>query len=286
MASAFETRCSSFEEFQELLEASPDLQSEMEGFEHALLMPTQFNVAGQCAVCEAAVAFGVDFQWSFASRNGQPVPNWRESLACPKCHLNNRMRASAAYLLANSGPDDAVFLTEMLTPLFTTFERRRPYAIGSEFLGPGTPSGTINEQGVRHEDVARLSFADGSLGLIGTFDVLEHVPAYTEAMSEFFRCLWPGGMLVATVPFDLFAPMTVTRAKVDADGNVTHFLEPEIHGNPIDPAGSLCYYNHGWEFVDRLRDAGFVDAGVTLYWNPDLGYLGSFQSLITGRKPV
>ena len=134
--------------------------------------------------------------------------------------------------------------------------------------------------------MARLSFADGSLGLIGTFDVLEHVPAYTEAMSEFFRCLWPGGTLVATVPFDLFAPMTVTRAKVDADGNVTHFLEPEIHGNPIDPAGSLCYYNHGWEFVDRLREAGFVDAGVTLYWNPDLGYLGSFQSLITGRKPV
>lgn len=134
--------------------------------------------------------------------------------------------------------------------------------------------------------MARLSFADGSLGRIGTFDVLEHVPAYTEAMSEFFRCLRPGGMLVATVPFDLFAPRTVTRATVDADGNVTHFLEPEIHGNPIDPAGSLCYYNHGWEFVDHLREAGFVDAGVTLYWNPELGYLGSFQSLITGRKPV
>ena len=68
----------------------------------------------------------------------------------------------------------------------------------------GDTGGTINEQGVRHEDVPRLSFADGSLGLIGTFDVLEHVPAYTEAMSEFFRCLRPGGMLVATVPFDLF----------------------------------------------------------------------------------
>jgi len=27
----------------------------------------QFDVADQCAACEAAVAFGVDFQWSFAS---------------------------------------------------------------------------------------------------------------------------------------------------------------------------------------------------------------------------
>ena len=286
MASAFETRCSSIEEFQELLEVSPDLQSEMEGFEHALLTPMQFNVAGQCAVCDAAVAFGVDFEWSFASRNGQQVPNWRESLSCPNCHLNNRMRASAAYLLANSGPDDVVFLTEMLTPLFATLERRRPYVIGSEFLRAGDTEWDHQRAGRPARGRGATLLADGSLGLIGTFDVLEHVPAYTEAMSEFFRCLWPGGTLVATVPFDLFAPMTVTRAKVDADGNVTHFLEPEIHGNPIDPAGSLCYYNHGWEFVDRLREAGFVDAGVTLYWNPDLGYLGSFQSLITARKPV
>src|ERR1700722_5258859 len=104
MASAFETRCSSIEEFQELLEVSPELQSEMEGFEHALLMPLQFDVAGQCAVCEAAVALGVD--------NGQPVPSLRESRSCPKCHLNHRMRASAAYMLAHSGPDDVVFLTE------------------------------------------------------------------------------------------------------------------------------------------------------------------------------
>jgi len=67
MASAFKTRCSSIEESQGLLEVSPELQCDMESFEHALLMPVQFDVADQCAACEAAVAFGVDFQWSFAS---------------------------------------------------------------------------------------------------------------------------------------------------------------------------------------------------------------------------
>ena len=35
-----------------------------------------------------------------------------------------------------------------------------------------------NRDGVRHEDATALTFADNSLDVIATFEVLEHVPDY------------------------------------------------------------------------------------------------------------
>jgi hypothetical protein len=36
--------------------------------------------------------------------------------------------------------------------------------------------------------------------------------------------------------------------------------------------------------VDTLSEAGFEDAGLSMFWNPRLGYLGSYQFVITARK--
>jgi SAM-dependent methyltransferase len=137
---------------------------------------------------------------------------------------------------------------------------------------------------VRHEDVTCLTFPDGAFDVIGTFDVLEHVPNYRQALAEFFRCLRPGGTLLITVPFDIWSAATVTRATVDASGTITHFLPPEIHGDPLDQGGALCFYNFGWDFVDALTAAGFEDAGLSLFWDSQLGYLGGYQFIITAHK--
>jgi hypothetical protein len=36
--------------------------------------------------------------------------------------------------------------------------------------------------------------------------------------------------------------------------------------------------------VNALTDAGFKDAGLSLFWNPKLGYLGGYQEIITADK--
>jgi len=43
------------------------------------------------------------------------------------------------------------------------------------------------------------------------------------------------------------------------DGAVDHLVPPSYHGNPMDPNGSLAFFDYGWELLDWVRDAGFRD---------------------------
>ncbi|MCA9320317.1 MAG: class I SAM-dependent methyltransferase [Planctomycetes bacterium] len=45
-----------------------------------------------------------------------------------------------------------------------------------------------------------LPFADESFGLVGAFDVIEHIPEDTETMAECHRVLAPGGFLIVSGP--------------------------------------------------------------------------------------
>ena len=37
------------------------------------------------------------------------------------------------------------------------------------------------------------------------------------------------------------------------DGQLTHLLEPEYHGNPVDSeGGSSCFRYYGWRVLGRL----------------------------------
>jgi SAM-dependent methyltransferase len=259
----------------------------MAEFEAGLLGAESFGVAGYCVACDSDSTFLVDYQYCFVEPNGHRIPNWRERLVCARCGLNNRLRAAAGFLLAASTSKTPIYLTEQVTPLFRLMVSKREGTIGSEYVRDGTAPGALNGAGVRNEDVTRLSFPDSSFGVIGTFDVLEHVPEYRKALSEFSRCPRPGGTLIVTVPYLLGSSGTITRATVDASGAVTHLLPPEIHGDPLDPdGGALCFYHFGWDFMDALTGAGFAEAGLSLFWDERLGYLGGYQFAITARKPA
>ena len=57
-------------------------------------------------------------------------------------------------------------------------------------------------------------------------------------------------------------------------------LPPEYHGNPVDPKGSLVFYDHGWDILDRCRAAGFADVYLLCYWSLLYGYLGGGLQLV------
>lgn len=247
---------------------------------------TPFTTPGYCYVCDCEVEFQTDFLYSTAVVNGKPIPNWRERVLCSNCQLNNRIRASIHLLEKSLGAKRGaqIYLAEQITPLHHELKRRFPALIGSEYLGEKIAYGACDERGIRNESITKLTFRDNAFDYILNFDVLEHVPDVSAALREIHRTLSPGGTLLLSVPFMMNEQTTRKRSIVDESGNIKHILEPQYHGDPIADAGCLCFHDFGWDFLDQMRETGFVDVNILLYWSGKFGYYGVEQIMITGKK--
>lgn len=281
------TLVSSFEEYRAHL-ANTEVERERRRSVERVLVGGEapFKVQGWCAVCCRWADLAVDFSFGYEVA-GRLSPNWREHLTCPGCGLNNRGRASVHFFQLLCAPDLAasMFITEKTTPLFRVLRRKYRGLVGSEFFGESVPRGLVNADGVRNEDLTRLTFGSDSFDHILTFDVLEHMPDYRAAGAECWRCLRPGGSLLFSVPFT-GARETIRRAHRLPDGSIEHLLPPEYHGDPIREEGCLCFHDFGWDLLDDLRRVGFEGVVAVVYWSRELGYLGGGeQMLFWARKP-
>ncbi len=280
-------RVSSFAEFERLGQARALDHRRRVAVERELIgAGERFSVPGTCRPCAREVAFQVDFLYAPPAAPGQPrVPHWRERLLCPKCGLNNRLRASVHLFqhLGAPGRDDRIYVTEQTTPFFDWMQAHYTHVVGSEYLGDDVKGGSLNRRGLRHEDLTALSFDSEALDHVLTFDVLEHVPDYERGLAEIARVLRPGGQLLVTVPFTAGERNTV-RARLRDDGTVEHLLPPEYHGDPVRTEGVLCYYHFGWELLEALRAVGLVDVEAVYYWSRRFGYFGAGQ-VFRARKP-
>ena len=158
------------------------------------------------------------------------------------------------YIRATDGPNlpqlDVLEL-DPDSPLRPMLQGARTYA--RTYFRPGETPGAIRQDGARMEDITQLTYSDGSLDLIVSSDVLEHVPDAATAFAETFRVLRPGGRHVFTVPNE---PATVRRAEI-ADGEVRHLIEPpEYHSDPLDALGILAFWHFGRDLPDFFADTG------------------------------
>lgn len=208
---------------------------------------------------------------------------YREALSCNKTSLNARMRASLQYLFEvfNTRPDQSVYITEQVTPMFQELSRDFPNLIGSEYL-LDTPLGE-KKDGVLCQDIMNLTFDDNVFDFVLSFDVIEHVPDYRKALREIYRTLKPGGVLFFTVPITLTSRVSHVRAKIDEKGELIHLLPEEYHGNPLGPP-SLCFTSFGFDLLDDIRQCGFSDCYAELYANIELGYWGEAQPMLVAVK--
>lgn len=245
-----------------------------------------FSTPGFCYVCGTYVSFFSNFAHAFLSTDGRKIPNWREHMVCPHCHLNNRMRGAIQIFekLCEPKLNDNIYLTEQITPLYQWFQQNYSSVIGSEYLADKVPYGKLDTNDIRNETLTSLTFEANTFDYILSFDVFEHIPDYRVAFLEILRCLKPGGRLIFTVPFNRGSEKNMVRARLTADGTIEHVLPPEYHGDPLSSKGVLCFYHFGWEMLEQLSEMGFSSVSAYLYWSEELGYLGFEQILFVAQK--
>lgn len=251
--------------------------------EHSQAEGQRFHYTAHCAACGGRRPLLVDTQWGGLVESAGWRPNWRERLECAACGMNNRQRLMVALIQgwATHHPGGRLYLMEQVTPIFLWADQTlaASHALsGSEYLGPQYSSGET-VQGVRHEDIERLSFEAGSLDLIVSNDVFEHVPDPWQAFRECRRVLRTGGLMLATIPFYDQENTSRPRARLCAAG-IKHLLPAQYHGNPVSVDGSLVFTDFGWDVIHQLHEAGFASALIDAYVSTDRGHLGGMQLVL------
>jgi SAM-dependent methyltransferase len=147
----------------------------------------------------------------------------------------------------------------------------------SEYLH-GVAPGSMRE-GIRCEDVQRLSFEDACFDLCTSTEVFEHVPDDRAGFRELHRVLRPGGRLLFTVP--LAGATTVERARL-VDGECVHLRPPAYHGDRLTGAGTvLVYRDYGADVLQRLRECGFARAAL---YRPRKGQFGHTRDVVVASR--
>lgn len=125
--------------------------------------------------------------------------------------------------------------------------------IPSQYFPDRAPGSMVGE--FRCENLEALSFADESIDLHVSQDVMEHVFHPERVFREIARTLRPGGAHVFTVPIVNGHRPSARRARMAADGAVTYLVPPEYHGNPISDQGSLVTVDWGYDICRHIFEA-------------------------------
>ncbi|MEM5364718.1 methyltransferase domain-containing protein [Paraburkholderia azotifigens] len=219
--------------------------------------------------------------------------NLRESGACSLCGSSNRQRQMALLIrrrfnLAPVGPiwfpkAFSFFSAEANGVLHGRLAMNAGY-VCSEYFGDTYTSGEIIN-GVRHEDLQKLSFAGDTLDLVLSSDILEHMPAPYDAHREVFRVLKPGGRHLFTVPFYPLDVKDDVRAVIE-NGEIKYLAEKLYHGDPVRPGeGILVWTIFGVEMMRKLEAIGFEVHAWNLY-EPENGIIGNCNTIFEAAKPI
>jgi SAM-dependent methyltransferase len=164
-------------------------------------------------------------------------------------------------------------------PLAGFLERSAKSVALSEYFEGAAP-GSYRD-GIRCEDVQRLTYADASFDLVTHTEVLEHVPDDARAFAELHRVLKPGGTMLFTVPLYGGHP-TVERARLRG-GTIEHLLEPAYHIDPLRGEGILAFRDYGLDILERLSAAGFAEASIVAP-RRRIPWLGAFPVILAKKE--
>ena len=215
-------------------------------------------------------------------------PWFRDRLLCSSCGSIVRERA-VALVLNEVMPDWRRAAIHESSPgnrgIAAKMKREAPLYIASHYW-PGQVLGRrIN--GFRNENLEAQTFADNSLDLVISLDVMEHVFDPAAVYCEVYRTLKPGGIYLHAFPIRKWQVQgAVRRAELGADGAVRHLVEPEYHGNPIDASGSLVTFDYGYDISRQIAEWAPFNVRISRFWDPQHGIIGEYTEVVICRKPI
>lgn len=213
------------------------------------------EVDGTCPTCDRETTFRADDPWL------------RDHLLCARCGSIPRERALMRVIetwFPNFRELDVHESSPLARGASAKLAAQCARYVASQW-DASVPPGEIGPHGYRSEDLERLTFADASFDLVVTQDVLEHVLDPERAFAEIARTLRPGGAHVFTVPLLHGRHPSVPCARRAPDGTIEHLREPQYHGNPMDPNGSLVTMRWGYDICELvLRSAGLYTTIVLI----------------------
>lgn len=239
-------------------------------------MPTPIiENQGVCPICESEVNFVSNNEWL------------RDFYLCSKCGSIPRERALME-VIKTYYPQwrQAVVHESSPVPRGTSLRLRNECKeyIPSQFFLDKEPGEIVN--GVRCENLERLTFDDESIDLHVTQDVMEHVFNPDRAFAEIARTLRPGGMHIFTVPLVNKGVESRRRVSIDEAGEITHHLEESYHGNPIGDGKSLVTFDWGFDICEHIFQSSGLFTQLIYLNDISKGIRAEYIEVMVSKKPL
>jgi SAM-dependent methyltransferase len=149
---------------------------------------------------------------------------------------------------------------------------------------PDVQPGELGPKKARCENLEGLTFEDSSFDLVITQDVMEHIFDPESAFKEIARILKPGGAHIFTVPIVNKTHPTRRRASLRPDSEIEYYLEPEYHGNPVDPKGSLVTMDWGFDIATTIQDVSGLPTLMIQIEDIDSGIRAEYIEVLISCK--
>ena len=229
---------------------------------------------GYCHCCDQAVKFTASNHW------------FRDHYICTECGSIPRERA-LSWSIDKFYPDWRQAIIHESSPIprgaSEKLKRHCSSYTASQFF-PGVEPG-VEHQGWRCENLENLSFADNSIDLHVSQDVMEHIFSPDRVFREIARTLRPGGMHIFTVPLVNQTKASEICAEQGEDGEIRHLLEPEYHGNLISEQGALVTRRWGYDICDYIFKSSGLFTKI-IYLNAlEWGIRAEFIEVLVTLKP-
>ena len=233
-----------------------------------------FENEGYCSCCTARVTFVATGPW------------WRDQYVCSACGSIPRERA-LMHCIDRFFPDWRTLSIHESSPVARgaslRLAKEAPGYFSSQWF-PDVPGGARRADALC-ENLEALSFADGTVDLHVTQDVMEHIFDPAAAFREIARTLRPGGAHVFTTPLVNKSNPSTPAARLRSDGSVEFLIEPpEYHQNPVSQEGSLVTMRWGLDITDYVFESSGLVTEVVVIDSLDLGIRAEYIEVLISRK--
>ena len=234
----------------------------------------EFENKGYCPICKREVMFYAIGSW------------FRDQYFCPNCHSIPRERA-LMYILDTEYPNWRELVIHESSPgnrgVSVILANECKNYIPSQYF----PNEKLGElfNGVRCENLEKLTFLDESIDLHISQDVFEHIFLPDLAFKEIYRTLRPGGAHIFTVPLVNKTKPSKFRAKIEETGQTLYLEQAIFHGNPIDAKGSLVTIDWGFDICNFIYNSSGLFTRIIQIDDISKGIRAEYIEVLVTYKP-